>query len=122
MFEFYIDAYLIDKDVPDGPFPAHDSRVTWRGKSWFLPCENAWDYIRFGVIPEEGSGDYDSDTAVTLDDFYFFHECLTNQRLGINGGPAKDAGAGCRFADFDLDNDVDLLDFAEFQLTFIDGK
>ena len=117
-YAFYIDAYLIDEGVPEGPFPAYDSVITWRGKSWYLPCENAWDYIRYGVIPVDGSGDYDSDGAVTLDDFYYFHECLTNVRPGIQGGPTNDAGPGCRFADFDSDGDVDLRDFAEFQNAF----
>ena len=121
-YGFYIDGYLIDEGVPEGPFPAHDSRISWRGKSWRLPCENAWDYIRYGVIPVDGSGDYDSDTTVTLDDFYFFHECLTNQRLGINGGPGQEAGPGCRFADFDFDDDVDMEDIAEFQHIFNAGK
>jgi len=117
-YEFYVDADLIDEGVPEGLFPAHDSIVTWRGKSWYLPCENAWDYIHYGVIPADGSGDYDSDGAVTRDDFYFFHECLTNDRPGIQGGPANDAGPGCRFADFDSDSDTDLHDLAEFQNAF----
>ncbi len=117
-YAFYIDAYLIDEGVPEGPFPAHDSLITWRGRSWYLPCHNAWDYIRYGVIPADGSGDYDSDGAVTFDDFYYFHECLTNDRPGINGGPENDAGPGCRFADFDSDGDVDLRDIAEFQERF----
>ena len=121
-YVFYIDGDITDEGVPEGPFPAHDPRITWLGRWWNLPGENAWDYIRFGVIPEDGSGDYDSDTAVTLDDFYFIHECLTNQRLGIKGGPGHDSGPGCRFADFDFDDDVDLLDFAEFQLTFTGWK
>ncbi len=117
-FAFYIDAYLIDEGVPEGPFPAHESSISWRGRSWYLPCENAWDYIRYGVIPADASGDYDSDGAVTQDDFYFFHECLTNDRPGIHGGADNDAGPGCRFADFDSDADTDLLDFAEFQNAF----
>jgi len=115
---FYIDAELIDEGIPEGPFPAYDSLITWRGRSWYLPCENAWDYIRYGVIPQDGSGDFDSDAATTLTDFYFVQECLTNQRPGINGGPDLDSGPGCRFADFDADGDVDLLDFAEFQNLF----
>jgi hypothetical protein len=117
-YAFYIDAYLIDEGVADGPFLAYNPRISWRGKSWYLPCHNAWDYIRYGVIPVDGSGDYDSDGAVTHDDFYVFHECLTNERLGINGGPDADAGPGCRFADFDGDSDTDLLDVAEFQNLF----
>jgi len=118
LYAFYIDGHLIDDGPPEGPFPAHNPRVVWAGRSWYLPCENAWDYIRYGVIPVDGSGDFDSDGVVTLADFYFFHECLSNVRPGINGGPDNDAGPGCRFADFDADSDVDLLDFAAFQNAF----
>jgi len=117
-YVFYIDTLAIDSGAPEGPFPAHDARITWVGSSWELPCKNAWDYIRYGVIPTDGRGDYDSDGAITSADFYFFHECLSNQRLGINGGPDNDAGPGCRFADFDSDGDTDLLDVAEFQNAF----
>jgi len=116
-YAFYIDSYLIDEGVPDGPFPAHDSVITWRGKSWYLPCENAWDYLRYGVIPL-GSGDYDSDGVVTLFDHYFVHDCLTKDGPGIFGGPGQNSGPGCRFADFDGDLDTDLLDFAAFQNMF----
>jgi hypothetical protein len=118
LYLFYIDGSLIDESLPEGPFPAHDSRMTWQGRAYFHPCENAWDYIRYGVIPEDSSGDYDSDAVITLPDFYFFQECLTNERPGINGGPENDTGPGCRFADFDADADVDLLDFADFQNQF----
>jgi hypothetical protein len=121
-YVFYVDGYVADQGLPEGPFPAYDSRVTWLGRSWDLPCENSWDYIRYGVLPLDASGDYDSDDAVTLDDFYFVHECLTNRRPGINGGPGQDAGPGCRFADFDSDTDVDLLDIAEFQVNFTGGE
>jgi len=117
-YAFYIDTDLIDEGVPEAPFPAHDSRITWLGGSWDLPCENAWDYIRYGVIPVDGSGDYDSDGNVDGRDFYFFHECLINDRPGINGGPDENAGPGCRFADFDFDTDVDLQDVAVFQQVF----
>ena len=117
-YTFYIDGYVADEGLPEGPFPAYDSLITWRGKSWYLPCHNAWDYIRYGVIPVDGSGDFDSDEDVDARDFYFFHECLTNVRLGINGGPGQNAGPGCRFADFDSDSDVDLHDLAAFQNAF----
>lgn len=115
---YYIDGSAIDEGLPEGPFPVRDSEIVWQGQSWYLPCENAWDYIRYGVIPENASGDFDADAAIGLPDFYFFQECLTNERLGINGGPDNDSGPGCRFADFDADSDVDLLDIAEFQLLF----
>lgn len=115
---FYIDGDVVDEGVPEGPYPAHDSRITWRGRSWYLPCQNAWDYIRYGVTPVDGSADYDSDGNVDGRDFYFFHECLTNDRPGINGGPDEDAGPGCHFADSDFDADVDLRDVATFQTAF----
>jgi hypothetical protein len=118
-YAFYIDGELIDEGVSEGPFPASNPRISCQGNARYLPCENAWDYIRVGRIPDDASGDYDSDAVITASDFYFFHECLTNQRPGINGGPDLDAGPGCRFADFDSDSDVDLLDFAEFQNLFI---
>ncbi len=117
-YVFYIDADVLDQGAPDGPFPAHDARITWLGRAWDIPCENAWDYIRYGVIPVDGSGNYDSNEDVDARDYYFFHECLGNERVGINGGPDEDAGPGCRFADFDADADVDLQDVAVFQQIF----
>ena len=121
-YAFYIDAYLIDEGLAEGPFPAYDSLIDWQGNSWYLPCHNAWDYIRYGVLPVEASGDFDSNGDVDRRDFYFFHECLTNVRLGINGGPGENAGPGCGFADFDSDSDVDLHDLAAFQTAFTSGE
>jgi len=115
---FYIDGELIDAGVPEGPFPANTPRITWQGQSWYLPCLNAWDYIRYGRTPVDGSGDYDSDGALTLFDHYFVHDCLTKDGPGIFGGLGQNAGPGCRFADFNADSDVDLCDFAEFQNLF----
>ena len=61
-----------------------------------------------GVIPADGSGDFDSDDDVDLDDYYFFQDCVTD--------PNTDAGPGCVWADFDFD--VDLIDFSHFQAAF----
>jgi len=121
-YAFYIDAYLIDEGLADGPFPAYHSRLAWQGNSWYLPCHNAWDYIRYGALPVDASGDFNSDGDVDGRDFYFFHECLTNARPGINGGPGENAGPGCRFANFDSDLDVDLHDLAAFQNAFTGGE
>ncbi len=118
-YTFYIDSFLIDQGAPEGPFPALESpRITWLGRSIYLPCENGWDYIRYGVTPLDGSGDYDSDGAETLIDHYFVTDCLTKDGPGIVGGPGENAGPGCRFADFDADGDANLLDVAEFQNLF----
>ena len=70
------------------------------------------------MIPKDASGDYDSDSAATLFDYYFVQECVENLATGNPGGPGSDAGPGCRFSDFDGDADVDLGDFAEFQNRF----
>ncbi len=75
---------------------------------------NAGNYAK--AIPDDASGDYDSDGVLKLFDLYFFDDCLTKDGPGIFGGPGNDAGPGCRFADFDAD--VDLLDFARFQNSF----
>ena len=83
-----------------------------------MESTTVWDYMRRGDIPLAGSGDFDRDGLLTLNDFYFFQECLTNIRPGINGGPGEDAGPGCRFADFDADGDVDLADYGAFQSAF----
>ena len=79
---------------------------------WYLDNTTQWDYIRFGVIPVEGSGDFDSDGDLDLTDWYFFEECLTN------GGPDTEAGPGCLWADIDQDGDVDFGDLGLVQLAF----
>jgi len=121
LYTLYIDGQVIDAGVPEGPYLSAEPGIIFRAKAYFVESTTIWDYIRWGDIPVDGSGDFDSDGGVDLGDFYFFHECLTNRRLGINGGPDNDAGPGCRFADFDDDTDVDLRDVADFQNTFTGG-
>jgi hypothetical protein len=121
LYVVYIDGKVIDSGIPEGPHPAYDPRVSMRAKAQFVESTTVWDYIRWGVIAQDASGDYDSDGDVDGRDFYFFHECLANARLGINGGPGENAGPGCRFADFDADADVDLHDLAAFQNAFTGG-
>ncbi len=111
-YVWYIDGETIDEGVPEGQFPSDDSNINFRAKSWYLESTSSWDYIRYGRIPQDASGDYDSDDDRDLFDYYFVHECLSQS------GPETDAGPGCRFADFDGDTDTDLRDFAEFQNRF----
>jgi len=118
-YALYVDSRVVEEGVPEGPFPQNDSAViSFRAKCWYEPSNTSWDYVRFGVIPDDASGDFDNEDDVDLRDFYFFHECLTNDRIGISGGPNADAGTGCRWADFDGDDDVDLADVAAFQISF----
>ncbi|MEE9294664.1 MAG: FG-GAP repeat protein [Phycisphaerae bacterium] len=61
--------------------------------------------------PEFELGDCDLSGAVDLVDFQAFHDCMT----GSGSGPVA---PNCLCADFDEDQDVDLHDFAGFQLAF----
>ncbi len=111
-YTFLVDGDVVDTGVPEGPYPTDDSRVTFGAQAAIVDSVTQWDYIRFGLIPEDASGDFDSDGAVDVDDFYFFQECAANS------GPNLDAGPGCRWADMDSDSDVDFHDFALFQRAF----
>ncbi|MGB2986529.1 MAG: hypothetical protein WBE26_11680 [Phycisphaerae bacterium] len=66
-------------------------------------------------VPDEcelpGTGDFDADRDVDLEDF--------KQLMGLCfDGPAIPSDFPCHVADFDGDGDVDLLDFAEFLKAF----
>ena len=110
-YRWFIDGVLVDEGEAEDVFPSDNSRITWRGKAWFLPCENSWDYIRYGVISQT-PGDFDSDGDWDLGDYKYFAECAEN------GGAGVDAGPGCVWANMDGDNDVDLIDFGLFQAAF----
>ncbi|UCG17242.1 MAG: SUMF1/EgtB/PvdO family nonheme iron enzyme, partial [Phycisphaerales bacterium] len=57
-----------------------------------------------------GHGDYNGDGTVDLADYAEFPGCMAGPGGGIN--------TGCEAFDFDMDNDVDLRDFAGFQRVF----
>lgn len=114
LYIWYIDGQVVDSGKPEGAFPSDNARITWVGRSWHLPAVNSWDYIRYGTIPFEGSGDFDSDGDHDLRDFYFLHECI----LGVDRPVMPDGGVdpGCLWADVNADGAVDLIDFADFQI------
>lgn len=116
---WYIDGILADSGVPEGPYPDANAAVIWgvEGNDG-VTATTSWDFVRVGRIPNDASGDYDSDGVLTLFDQYFVADCLTKDGPGIFGGPGNNAGPGCRFADIDADPDVDLLDLATFQNLF----
>ena len=112
LYVWCIDGEVVDSGVPEGPYPTSDSFIVFGAKAAGRPTTTRWDYIRYGTIPDDGSGDFDSDGDRDLRDFYFFEECLRN------GGSGTDAAPSCTWADMDADGDADLLDFAEFQAAF----
>jgi photosystem II stability/assembly factor-like uncharacterized protein len=56
-------------------------------------------------------GDFDKDADVDLEDYAHWDDCMT----GPDNGPIAD---GCEPFDSEPDDDVDLRDFAEFQVVF----
>jgi len=111
-YAFYIDDELKDSGVPEGPYPFFNPGLNIHASMKFEPTTTAWDYVRYGEIPVDGSGDYDGSGTLELRDFYFVAECIAE------GGPGTDARRGCHFADMDADTDVDLHDFGAFQVAF----
>ncbi|MEK6674875.1 MAG: hypothetical protein AABZ47_04375, partial [Planctomycetota bacterium] len=96
-YAWYIDGQMGDSGVADGPYPGESSVVLFATRRQGFDSTTRWDYVRYGVIPQEATGDFDSNEAIELFDYYFVHECLTNDRIGIHGGPDNDSGPGCRF-------------------------
>ncbi|TWT45564.1 hypothetical protein RAS1_19920 [Phycisphaerae bacterium RAS1] len=107
LYVWYVDGQVADSGVPVAAFPGANPEISWRAKAAWQANTTRWDYIRYGTIPADASGDYDSDGDVDESDLYFFSECLLGE--GVPSGP------GCRFADFDADGDTDCDDWVAFQ-------
>ncbi|MCH8879343.1 MAG: hypothetical protein IID34_05605 [Planctomycetes bacterium] len=104
LYVWYIDGEMIDSGVPEGAYPTPDSKITFRGKAAGEDVFVWWEYIRYGVIPEDG-GDFNSNGEIDSYDLYFFQECLQ--------GPGG-SWPGCAWADMDFDGDTDCDDWALF--------
>lgn len=83
-----------------------------------LPLGELWFFVGLlfmlpapSVHAQDGTGDFDNDCLVGVEDFSAFAECLNGPGAGL---PESECWRG----DFDGDGDVDLLDFAEFQVVF----
>jgi hypothetical protein len=113
-YEWWIDAQPQEQPSPDqeGPLLTSDANILFRAKSWYLESTVWWDYIRYGTIPVDGSGDYDSNAEVDAEDYCFFADYFS--------GPDVDAGPGARWADFDADTDVDCDDWIAFKDAWTD--
>jgi hypothetical protein len=79
------------------------------------------DNVKVFVTHTPGTnGDWDNDSNVDIDDFQAFEDCMGGPGLT----PDPSSGLGCASTcngvfDADLDDDMDMGDFAEFQVQFM---
>jgi hypothetical protein len=106
-YSLWIDSVLIDSGVPEGPYPVANCRMNFRGEASAPINTTMWDYVRFGKIPADHSGDFDSNGIVDLNDVFFFVDCLLAQDY-------DSSGPGCRFADMNADGRADGADVQLF--------
>jgi hypothetical protein len=111
-YTWYIDGRVIDWGTSAGPYPTASSRLSWSSQYYYHDHTAAWNYIRYGVIPRPGSGDYDSNGVIDATDAYFFLDCLL--------GPDAD-GPGCRWADLNGDGKVNGDDIQPFAAAMMAG-
>jgi len=107
-YRWYLDGIVIDEGPAEGSFPVDNSRIVFHGQAIETPVDNTWHYIRYGDIPVDASGDFDSDGEVDSFEVFYFDECLGESGAGVDAGP------GCRWADMDGDTDVDCDDYDLF--------
>lgn len=79
---------------------------------WNTPSINFWDYVRYGVIPPEHSGDFNNNGAIDDTDLYYFVDCLL-------GPDYDDAGPGCTWADMNADGKADAADIQAFSTAML---
>ncbi len=107
-YAWFIDGVVVDSGIPEGAYPSFFPFLGWQCRAFEMDTQTQLDYLRYGVIPVDGSGDFDTDGQINDNDQFFFEECLDNS------GENVDAGPGCRWADFDADTDVDCDDWDAF--------
>jgi hypothetical protein len=120
-------AYLFRRPAPDGPFvelrklePVDVTDGATFGDSALLTPTSAIVGAWRDALHDGPSGsayifslscpDFDESGTVDLDDYRFFHDCLT--------GPGGEVTPSCLRADLDFDGDADLADFRILQRVF----
>jgi len=116
LYRWYIDEQVVDEGVPEGNYLTLHPTVYIRAKAVFGPSTAVWSHIRWGDIPIDASGDYDSNGTIDLLDLRYFEECRERSGAGVDAGP------GCRWADMNADGDVDAHDLGAFQVAFVDSR
>ncbi len=106
-YVYYLDGEVISSGTSLGPYPTASSVLLWSARYYLHDNTARWDYVRYGILPSDASGDYDSDGDVDETDVYFFVDCLL--------GPDYDAaGPGCEWADMNADGVADGKDIPLF--------
>jgi hypothetical protein len=106
-YVWYIDGAAVNSGNYPAPYPTTDARLQWWARYYNDEQTAKWDYVRYGVIPPDNSGDFNNNGSVDESDVYFFVDCLL--------GPDYDAaGPGCKWADLNADGNADGADVQLF--------
>ena len=55
-FEFSIDSLVVDCGLPESVFPTPDALMSFGTRYYRAESTGAWDYVKFGAIPEPATG------------------------------------------------------------------
>ena len=82
LYRWYIDGAIVDSGIPEGAYPSASSFIVWQVRAHETDSTTRLRYLRFGRIPLDGSGDFDSSGAVDEFDVFYFDECVTRSAAG----------------------------------------
>ena len=113
-YSWCVDGVVVNSGQYPAPYPVSDARVQWWARCFGYSQTAKWDYVRYGVIPADHSGDFNNNGVVDETDLYFFIDCLL--------GPDYDAaGPGCRWSDMNADGKADGGDVQLFVNAMMGG-
>lgn len=124
---------LVDQIASGAPEPANYDQWISLGQYWFAAGQSvtnasinvseetvsgrpspSWGYrvyadgLKLVFVDSWPNGDYTREGRIDLGDFAYWSDCMTGPAVGY-------VAAQCHAFDFDVDDDTDLADFAEFQ-------
>jgi hypothetical protein len=113
-YSWYIDGVVVNSGQYPSAFPTVSAQLIWAAAYWAQDHTTKWEYVRYGVIPPDNSGDFNNNGAVDETDVYYFVDCLL--------GPDYDAaGPGCKWADMNADGSADGADVQLFVTAMTGG-
>ena len=106
-YEWYIDGVVVNSGQYPSAFPTINARLNWWSRYYLTEQTAQWDYVRYGVIPQDASGDFNNNGTIDDTDLTYFIDCLL--------GPDYDAaGPGCKWADLNSDGTANAADIQAF--------